>query len=221
MLELVAVHQHALTNAIAQASEPLRTTNAAGELLREALSAYEMVYRAVEEARRAADAERRQLALVRRFSSFLAEASPSADATEANEVLALLVEYARELTNATCGVATYGASAEAVVSHTGDEHCFSLLGPLIRVSPSILAAITPPAARSKRSAAVNGARGIELSDAQGHPLPWLGVPLESAHGRSGVLQLVGTTERDFSEADEATVVHLVQMAMATIDRLRA
>ena len=67
ILDIVAVHHDVLRHRPTVFATVL---GSAGDLLREALSSYEMAYRALDETRDAIRAERRQTTLVRRMSSF-------------------------------------------------------------------------------------------------------------------------------------------------------
>jgi hypothetical protein len=101
VLDLAAVHHEVLAAAVRQsrdADEVAHVVQAAGDVLQESLSAYEMVARGFREAREAALLERRQAAVVRQLSTFLADAALAMEGDDSlAEVLRLVAEQAREL----------------------------------------------------------------------------------------------------------------------------
>ena len=104
VLDLAAAHHEALATLQGEDTpEPdaVATTRAAGDFFLEALSAYEMVQRVLQEAQEAAEAERRQAAVLRRLSEFLGDASIAFDAASSfGEMLQLIAEHAREVVGA-------------------------------------------------------------------------------------------------------------------------
>ena len=138
VLDLVAIHHDVLLEELrgpAARAGAEHATRAAGEFLLEALSAFEMVQRGFREAQEAARIEHRQLALLRRLSGFLADASLALDGGDAlAEVLWLVAEGVLELVPcAGCRVrvtlepgpgtleAIAAASAPAAEAAAGDE----------------------------------------------------------------------------------------------------
>jgi GAF domain-containing protein len=104
VLELAEIHHRTLATVVRAADEPeqaAKLVEAAGEIFLETLSAYEMVTRGYAEARDTAQLERRQAAVVRRLSAFLADAALAIDDQyNLDEALQLVAEHARELVSA-------------------------------------------------------------------------------------------------------------------------
>ncbi|MBV9416010.1 MAG: hypothetical protein JO363_13595, partial [Solirubrobacterales bacterium] len=104
VLDLASAHQDVLLARLR--SDPdlagqEDVVRAAGECFLEAVSAFEVVRRALQDARETALVERRLAAILRRLSHFLADASLALDASESlDEMLQLVAEHARELTSA-------------------------------------------------------------------------------------------------------------------------
>jgi hypothetical protein len=119
-LDLAAVHHDVLRDAlgqIADAAEAEHLARAAGDAFVETLSAYEMVARGFREARAAALSERRQAAVVRRLSSFLADTALAVEGDDSlTEVLHLVAEHARELLRASRCEAALAGAASAVAA---------------------------------------------------------------------------------------------------------
>jgi Phosphoserine phosphatase RsbU, N-terminal domain len=103
-LDLAAAHHEVLAAALERAGDTEETVHlarAAGDVFLESLSAFEMVARGFRDAREAATLERRQAAVVRRLSTFLADASLAVEGSASlAEALQLVAEQARELTGA-------------------------------------------------------------------------------------------------------------------------
>ena len=113
VLELAAAHHEALLAHI-DGEDPATTARLAGEFFLEALSAFELVQRVLQEAHAAALLERRQATVLRRLSTFLADASLALDAAGSlAEVLQLVAEHSREMLDA----------ERCVVRLHGDEPC--------------------------------------------------------------------------------------------------
>ena len=84
-LDLASIHHEALESALA-AARPDRfsdTIRAAAQFFQEILSAFEMIHRGYLEAAAAAATERRNAAMLRQLSAFLADASLAARDSEA------------------------------------------------------------------------------------------------------------------------------------------
>ena len=217
ILDVVAAHHDALGHRSALSTTVL---GSAGDLLREALSSYEMAYRGLDEARDAIRAERRQTTLVRRLSSFLADAALPSDAGAVDEVVSLVVEYGRELTHADCGAATCDIPTRGTVTAvSAEDGCESLAHALL--APEV----------TRYAASVSIAARVRSEDVPAHPVlkrlldeselgvAWLCVPIVGLPGHAlGSVQLVTTSGRDFREADEATARHLAEMAAAAVER---
>ncbi len=120
VLDLATVHHDVLRSALARASsaqELERTAGAAGDFFIESLSAFEMLRRGYREAQEEALLEKRQAAIVRQLSSFLADASLAMGAADSLvEVAQLVAEHAREIVDANrCAVSlSIGDTIEAV-----------------------------------------------------------------------------------------------------------
>jgi hypothetical protein len=104
ILELASIHHEVLRTAVERSRDAAASASlvdVAGEVFMETLSAFEMVTRGFAEAQELALVERRQAAVVRRLSEFLADAALAMDEEEAvQEALQLVTEHARELVDA-------------------------------------------------------------------------------------------------------------------------
>lgn len=215
-LDLAAIHHEALASAL-NAGERERLPDvvaAAAAFFQEILSAFEMVHRGYREAAVNAAAERRQAAMLRQLSSFLADASLSARHTDAaTEVLQLVAEHARELTDAAYAAASWAVEDEQVrvtsFAHdapaTIDAHVMQHLegvAPALPTRVSRAGWAEEPALRALPAAS-----------------NLLTVPITALDGRpSGLLRLAEKGRGDFSDADEAVAVHLADMAAAALER---
>ena len=113
VMDIAEAHHQALIAGLRGSPDVFATTRAARDFLLESLSAFEMARRGMTEARDAAAAERRRTAIVRRLSSFFADASLSIGGDDStHEILHLLAEQARELVGAACCVATLAAAGD-------------------------------------------------------------------------------------------------------------
>jgi GAF domain-containing protein len=229
ILELAALHHDALQAALAQHASSRGTDEivaAANEFFRETLSAFEMIRRGFRDAQEAAAVEKRNATIVRRLSDFLADTSVGAHGPDSlAEVLQLVAEQARELTAAECSVARVviddarPGTIEAVsYPETDDEwRTFIAESDLTR-----LATLIEPQGKSLRLDA-NGIAGASKPAAVGgRPIRgWLGTTLTGWDERPlGFIQLFDKADGEFSETDEAVVVHLAQMAITAIERAR-
>jgi hypothetical protein len=220
VLELAAVHHEVLIAALCRCSgtdEIEQVTRFAADFLLESLSAFEMIQRGFGEAHEAAVVERRHAEMLRRLSSLLADASLAFGASDSlEEMLQLVAEQARELTNAryclaNAEIAVVGGGIEVASFDDPADARWS------RVLESIEATSVLPRLRNAR-APVRMTRA-ELADAPA-PLPgWLYAPLNALDGRElGAIHLVDKPNGDFTELDEAVVVHLAQMAAGALER---
>jgi GAF domain-containing protein len=215
-LDVAAIHHDALASSLeaARDGQTSETIGAAGAFFQEVLSAFEMVHRGYGEASAAAEAERHRAAMLRRLSSFLADASLSARHGDAvSEVLHLVAEHARELTGATYAIASWGDGDDQVRARSTDHESAAgvdpdLLGHVERVAPALPSRVSragwqdEPALRALASVS-----------------NLLTVPLAALDGRRlGLLQLVEKNDRDFTDADEAVAAHLADMAAAALER---
>ncbi len=198
VLDLAAVHHEGLIAALARGSnseEVEGITRAAADFFLESLSAFEMIQRGFREAREAAILERRHAEILRQLSNLLADASLALGASDSlEEMLQLVAEQARELTNARSCLATAESSRGRVITAASyadaeDAHRSTLFesgSPAGRTPPSSLSA--------------------PLTALDGHEF--------------GSIQLVDKPDGDFTELDEAILVHLAQMAAAALERAR-
>ena len=229
MLDLAATHHDVLLSALedpANARRPEAVTRAAADFFLESLSAFEMVQRGVREAREAAMVERRHAAILRRLSTFLADASLGLDAAGSiDEMLQLVAEHAREVIGAEQCVARLRVAdgsertLEAVASEPGVE------GDLVDVSrfAGLYDSIGPTSGSLRMTAsdlARQPARPGLAEEAEARmPRGWLAASLTALDGRDlGLIQLFDKRDGDFSELDEAVLVQLAQMAAAAVER---
>lgn len=113
VLDMALVHHDAMLSQLSECEGAAQLVRQAGEFFLESLAAYEMVQRGFTEARDAALLERRQADMLRRLSSFLADASLAVDASDSlQEMLQIVAEQARELVGASGCVATVGLGGE-------------------------------------------------------------------------------------------------------------
>jgi hypothetical protein len=197
VLDLAAVHHEGLVAALGECSdrgEIEATTRAAADFFLESLSAFEMIQRGFNEAREAAMLERRHAEILRQLSNLLADASLALGASDSlEEMMQLVAEQARELTNARYCLATATFPAAGGV---------------------IEAASYADAADARWSALV-------AKDAEQALPSRLSAPLTALDGREfGSIQLVDKPDEAFTELDEAILVHLAQMAAAALERAR-
>ena len=221
VLDLAAIHNEMLAAELrssADAAAAEHTTLAAGDFFLESLSAYEMLHRVERESREVARAEQHHAALLRRLSSFLADASLAVDANASlQEVLQLVGEHALEVVDADACRARIEPSegAEALVASA-----LSSVGTAPRPIPdeplAELLARMRPAGGPLRMTAAELAQHVRDAG-----FAWLAAPLTALDGRPlGLLQLFRfADERAFSELDEAVLVQLAQMASATLERM--
>jgi hypothetical protein len=206
VVDIAAVHHDVLLAALRGRSKPEqieRVTRAAGDFFLEAISAFEMVQRGYREAREATLLERRHAEILRQLSTFLADASLALTASDSlEEVLQLVAEQARELIGAGGCLATAAADGESPVIAASFRD--------LNADPRILLRSSkfrePP---------------IGQSEADTPSRSLLAAPLRTLDGRDfGSIQVVEKTDGEFTEVDQAVLVHLAQMASAAVDRAR-
>ena len=224
LLDIGNLHHESLARALSRASnadETERVTRAAGEFLLEMLSPYEMVARGFVEARDAALFERRRAVMLRQLSSLLSDASLAADAAaQYEELLSLAADHARELTNARgClvvmrdGMQIWSAD-EADDAFDHGAHPRQLSTSAWSRSEDAPVRFTGP--EFQRPATRASVPRAETAD----PVRgWVAAPLTALDGTEyGWIHLVTKVDGDFTEADEAVLVHLAQMTAAAIER---
>jgi len=221
VMDLAEAHHEALVAGLRAEPDVFATTQAARDFLLEGLSAVEMERRGGSEARAEAEAERRRGAIVRRLSSFFADASLSLHGGDsAHEILHLLAEQARELVGGACCVATLSA-AEGVPDARAASYAEADAAWGARLALSDLTALEE---RLRSSASVlradPGDVSAELASTDAAAArSWLGVRLAALDGRPiGFAHVFQHRPRAFAAADEAVLVHLAQMAAAAVER---
>ena len=231
VLDLAAIHHDALIAALrrnSDAEEIEWITQAAADFFLESLSAFEMVRRGFAEAQAAAILERRHAEILRQLSNLLADASLALGASDSlEEMLQLVAEQARELTDARFSLATAalpdrGDAIEAASYATPENPRWSLLVESGALS-SIYSRLRPArgALRMTGEALRQDPRVRELVSPRGEgAFPgWLAAALAALDGRElGSIQLLDKQDGDFTELDEAILVHLAQMAAAALER---
>ena len=198
VLEIAGAHHDSLQRALAGArrQDIPAICDAAAEFLVENLAAFEMVQRGASDARRAAFVERRNARMVRQLSTLLADESlASGDRESLEEILQLVAEHVREMTDARSAsveLAQAGStdSVEARSDSDGDDTWSEVLQPR-----------KPKAKRTR-----NERDAIE-------------VPLRSLDGATiGRIEVEGKQNGEFSSADQAVLTQVAQMTAATVER---
>ena len=226
VLDLAATHQEVLLDRLGSGRDSRAdedVVRAAGDFFLESVSAFEVVRRALQDARETARVERRHATILRNLSTFLADASLALGASDSlDEMLQLVAEHARELTGAERGIAhvTVDHDRAATISEPPDpalETQFNELSTLYQ-------ALGPPGGSLRLSSAeLERHRAhhalTELPEATWKPRGWLAAPLTALDGRElGLIQVFDKQEGDFSELDEALLMQLAQMASAAVER---
>jgi GAF domain-containing protein len=223
ILELAALHHDALRAALEEYASSRgidAVVTAANDFFGETLSAFEMLRRGFRDAQEAAAVEKRHASIVRRLSDFLADTSVVLhEPSSITEVLQLVAEQARELTNCEYSVArvTIDVPIEAF-SRPIDED-----GKTVTDSDlTHFAELITPGRKSRR---LNSAEIDRISTSPtGGDRPfrsWLGTRLTGWDEQPlGFIQLFDNAGGEFSETDEAAVVHLGQIAVTAIERAR-
>ncbi len=228
ILDLGAVHHEALQSALrsrADDEEIQRLVRAAGDFFVESVSAFEMVQRGFREAREAALFERRQAAMLRQLSTFLGDASLAVNASDSlEEMLRLVAEQARELTGARCCVALARLEGARPIQASscpeGDGGWSAFLASLDLAQIDRLVASGPGATRLTASDLTTDLPASSALRERPDLNGWLAAPLATLTGsRIGVVHVLDKAAGDFSDVDEAVVVHLAQMASAALERV--
>jgi hypothetical protein len=229
VLDLAVAHQEALLAALrnaADAAEVERVTRAAGDFFLEGLSTFEMIQRGFAEAHLTAVQGRRRTELSRQLSTFLADASLALDAHDSlAEMLQLVAEQARELTDADCCVATV-----ATAGGPRDAEAASYADDAMRW-PAFVRWLDLPAiyALLRQGGGAARAAGQELADLGPFRRPpgetplggWLAASLTALDGSEmGAVQVFDKPTGAFTDEDAAALLHLAQIASAAIERVR-
>ena len=227
VLDLAVAHHEALSSCCAGAVDVRilsESLGAAGDFFLESLASFEMVQRGLGEAREAVRAERRQIALSRQLSGFLADATLASDGSESlEEMLQLVAEQARELVGAECCLATLiveGASRGVdAVSFLESEPRWK---PFVRwLDLPAICAFVRPRGESVRVGEDELGRlpFFALADTERLVRGWLAASLTALDGgKLGLIQAFDKHDGDFTRDDEAALVHLAQMVSAAVER---
>jgi GAF domain-containing protein len=172
--------------------------------------------------------ERRHAAILRRLSTFLADASLGLDAAGSiDEMLQLVAEHAREVIGAEHCVARLKLAdgSERTLEAVASEHEVAGGGVDTSRFAGLYDSIGPSSGSVRMTAsdlAHQPARpGLSEAGETRQPTPrgWLAASLTALDGRDlGLIQLFDKREGDFSELDEAVLVQLAQMAAAAVER---
>jgi Phosphoserine phosphatase RsbU, N-terminal domain/GAF domain len=225
VLDLAVAHHQAMLAASAGvygSEETQQLIRAAGDFFLESLSSFEMVQRGFGEVREAARLERRQTEMSRQLSSFLADASLALTASDSlGEMLRLVAEQARELLGAECCLATVAAEGRPRIAEGAS---YSNRRWTARVQWFDLFAAYEFIRRSGGAVRITGEQLADMTQfttaAGDAPLRgWLAAPLTALDGSGmGAIQLFDKQEGEFTEDDEAALLHLAQMASAAVER---
>jgi hypothetical protein len=225
ILDLTLVHHEALASTLKGAvpEEMEQFTVSAADFLLDSLSAFEMIRRGYTEAREVVALERRQATMLRRLSNLLADDSLTFGASgSGTEMLRLVAEHARELTRASCCVASlvvtsaageirasiYDDSDDAAAAFT-ESHELSALARVLAAASGVV--------RITREQFSLDAGSRRSSDGKG----WLGAPLTTLDGRGiGWIQLLTEANADFTHADEQVLAQVAEMTSAAAERMR-
>ena len=226
VLDLTLVHHDALLDALREAAtaDVEHVTRAAAAFVLESLSAFEMVRRGFNEAREAALLERRQAAMLRQLSNFLADISLAlATPDPLEEMLQLVAEQARELVGCGwCRVSITVGPDEVREAISDSETNARTLGPSRSCHEGSRGATT----------GISAAASDDLADLRRADTPMsserrtlregaLSAPLTALDGRViGSLELACKRDGDFSGVDEAVLANLAQMVSAAVERTR-
>ena len=210
LLELAQAHHAAVLASLADVTDIAaaeRITRAASDFLLEALSAYEMVRRAVAEAQDTIQSERRQAEMIRQLSTVLADTSLAVQThSSIEEMLQLVVEQTHELVGASwCIAHAYAAVPRptALYAVAGSEPAESS-----SIVEEAYAAFSPLA----------GARAIRIEVA-GATREVLALPLSALDGVTiGLLAIEAHEGRRFTDLDDAVFVHIGQTTAAALER---
>jgi hypothetical protein len=224
LMDVADAHHDAILAALGAGVPAEMATLAAADLFLETLSAFEMLSRGVGEARDAADRERRQAAILRQLSNFLADASLAVSSHDAtHEILHLLAEQARELVGGVCCVASAkaedGAPAARAASFAEAE---SGLG--ARMALADLSALEEVAWAFGQVARADPSEQLTRSmagsdEVAGSVRSWLGAPLTRLDGRpTGFIHAFDRRPRAFTAAHCNVLLQLAQLGSAALER---
>jgi GAF domain-containing protein len=210
LLELAQTHHAVIIASLAGVSESLesqRITRASADFLVEALSAYEMVRRAVAEAQEAVLVERRQAEMIRQLSTLLADTSLALQThSSIDEMLQLVVEQTLELIDGTW------CAAHTVSPLPRPTAIFACAGVDLPDSSQLVeesyAAFEPRSQIKPMRVAVPTSSGEAVA-----------VALAALDGQTiGLLAIGSKTRSPLSDLDEAVLTHIGQMTAAALER---
>jgi transcriptional regulator with GAF, ATPase, and Fis domain len=230
VLDLASAHQDTLLDSLKPNPDPSSQDDlirAAGDFFLEAVSAFEVARRALQDARETALVERRHATIVRHLSTFFADASLALEGSESlHEMLQLIAEHARELTSAERCAAqlTIDEDTPTIDAFAVDESDPGLESQLNELS-SLYRALEPPTGSLRMTDSDldhhRQSRALtEPTDARTwKPRGWLAAALITLdHRHLGLIQAFDKQTGDFTELDEAILVQLAQMASAAVER---
>jgi Phosphoserine phosphatase RsbU, N-terminal domain/GAF domain len=226
VLDLAMAHQEALSSVFArtfEVAEVPRIVRAAGDFFLEGLASFEMVQRGFGEARQAVRAERRQTALSRQLSSFLANATLALDGSASlDELLQLVAEQGRELVSAECCMATL--AVEGCSRGASFLESEARWKQLVRwLDLSAICRFVRSRGGSVRVGEDDVGRLPFFGSVAGERLVrgWLAASLTALDGSElGAIQAFDKHDGSFTNDDEAALVHLAQMVSAAVERSR-
>ena len=226
VLDLTLVHHDALLDALREAAiaDVEHVTRAAAAFVLESLSAFEMVRRGFNEAKEAALLEKRQAAMLRQLSNFLADISLAlATPDPLEEMLQLVAEQARELVGCDwCRVSIALGPDDVREAISDSEMNARTFGPSRSCHEGSRGATTGISAAASDDLADFRRADTHMSSER-HTLREgaLAAPLTALDGRAiGSLELACKRDGDFSGVDEAVLANLAQMVSAAVERTR-
>jgi Phosphoserine phosphatase RsbU, N-terminal domain/GAF domain len=230
VMDLAITHHDTLASVLRV--EPDRTeydriVRAAGDFFLESISAFEMIRRGFQEARDAAQMERRHAEMMRQLSHFLADVSLTLDVSGSlEEMLRLVAEHALDLIAADCClVETRSMDDPRVRSASYPEDDLRWTTFVRWLDDAEVDAIAGTTGRPTALSADEIAKHVQVpatgSSTDLVPQAWLAAPLLALDGKvMGSIHLVRETDRKFTGLDKAVIRHLAQMSAAAIERAR-
>jgi phosphoserine phosphatase RsbU-like protein/GAF domain-containing protein len=214
VLDVTAAHHDVLLEACRadDRADVQAVLGAAGDFLLEVLSVYHVLGRGLDEARAAALAERRSSDMLRRLSRLLADPSLAHETHSLDEALHLVAEEASELTGASASIVTARLAEDRTVTATAGAAPAWVTAPRSLATRRLLVAPGLHAVRmSRRDVIERHDLGADAGVA------WLAAPLRYLNGGEFGLVEVFSPD-DFSELDEAMLVHLAEISAAALER---
>jgi len=224
LMDVADAHHDAILAALEAGVPAPDATRAAGDLFLETLSAFEMLQRGVGEVREEAERGRRHAAILRRLSSFLADASLAVSSEGAtHEILHLLAEQARELVGGVCCVASARADGDAPAARAASfAEAEGALG--ARVALADLSSLEDVAWALGAVARVDPSEELARAmagseDAARELRSWLAAPLTRLDGRHiGFIHAFDRRPRAYTPAHADVLLQLAQLGSAALER---